>query len=94
MDRKERILGKLTPEMLEKAQDKAVTYFACRPTAKPQCKCGKNKMTSTCQYPLHGSKEGQTCGKLLCDICGDTIEDKTYCRVHAKMIRKECGSGE
>ena len=89
MGRTERVLGKLTPEMLEKAENKAVTYFACRPTAKPQCKCGKNKMTSTCHYPLRGSKEGQTCGKLLCELCGETIGNATYCRPHARIVRKE-----
>ena len=89
MNRKEKIMKKLTPKMMEDITEKAVTFFTCRPSATPQCKCGRNKMTSTCHYPLHGSKEGMTCGKLLCELCGEEINNKAYCRPHARIIRKE-----
>lgn len=90
MSRIEKVLQKLNKKQIKDITDKAVTYFSCkRSLSIPLCRCGKNKSTSKCEYPLRGSKEGQTCDRLLCELCGETINDKTYCRIHANMIRKE-----
>jgi len=54
-----------------------------------KCFCGQNTKTIGCFFPLHGSKEGEFCNRPLCDECGVMIEEKIYCRAHARMISSD-----
>jgi len=88
-DRIKRIFDKLPKEIKEKVSKEAITWFECKlPSSSPYCKCGRKRSIAKCEFPLRGSKEGQFCGKFLCEYCGKKIEDKYYCYPHAKMVQK------
>lgn len=88
-NREESFLKRLDNKIVKKIQDRAITYFEKREYALPFCsRCHKHRMKTKCSYPLYGSKEGQTCDKILCEYCVHMIDNKPYCRTHAKMIKK------
>ena len=43
----------------------------------------------TCDFPLRGSREGQTCGRPLCSSCSQATDGKHFCRPHASLYREE-----
>jgi hypothetical protein len=88
-NREENFLKRLNDETVKEIEDKAATYFEKRDYALPFCsRCHRKRMTTRCNYPLHGSKEGQICGKILCEDCVNMINNRPYCRPHAKMVKE------
>lgn len=64
--------------------------LACRiARGAPLCKCG-NRSTHLCDYPLRGSKAGQTCSARLCASCAVRVAPNAdYCRPHVRLANQE-----
>lgn len=70
-----------------RSADGSVTGIACSRGPRTRCKCGR-VATLLCDWPLHGSKEGQTCDRPLCSRCATNVgPDRDYCPSHAEMAR-------
>lgn len=38
-----------------------------------------------CDYPLHGSRLGETCARVVCQRCAVHVGDKDYCPPHDRL---------
>lgn len=71
-----------------------VTLIACsRGSSLPPCSCGA-RAEYLCDYPLKGSKEGQTCDRPLCRRCAKLIRKTAsgsihYCPAHQRIAEKK-----
>lgn len=60
------------------------TAIICNRGSK-RCQCGRSA-SKLCDYPLTGSKVGQTCDVPLCNKCAVNIDkNKDYCRAHYRI---------
>ena len=66
------------------------TIIACsRGKSLGACSCGA-RAEYLCDYPLKGSKRGQTCDRPLCRRCAKLIKHDThYCPVHARRAEEQ-----
>lgn len=71
-----------------RSEDGSVTGWACSRGTRHRCKCGR-VATQQCDFPLRGSKAGQTCDRWLCNQCAHHVDpDSDFCPAHAEMVRK------
>lgn len=63
--------------------------IACSRSGQKCAVCG-GRATKLCDYPLRGSKEGQTCDRPLCARHAKSIGPGIdYCPAHARLAEKE-----
>ena len=61
-----------------------VSIVACSRGSK-RCRCGRPR-SKLCDFPLKGSKLGQTCDEPLCDRCAKRVgQNRDYCPAHARV---------
>lgn len=64
-------------------------YACSRGRTKACSVCKVRPATKLCDWPLTGSKSGQTCDRDLCDRCAAHVgKDLDYCPCHAEIAKK------
>jgi len=88
----------LMPCEVKRGPTGSIDVIICRrgQRSKPCASCGRPS-TKLCDYPLTGSRIGETCSRPLCDACATTVGRKggatiDYCRVHAERHAKSQGA--
>lgn len=85
-----RLFEKLPDHIKQKVEYRAKEYGVKLINKTPvKCNCGKGKSNALCEYELTGSKANTKCGRLICPGCMIIIDNKKYCRVHAKLTKEK-----
>jgi len=80
--------------------NKDAVIFVCDRTPKrtEACQSCGWSTTKSCDFPLKGAKEGQTCDRWVCDNCSTEMEVEgetvLLCPVHARIVKKRQESNE
>lgn len=62
------------------------TYFACGRPKPPRCQEPCSKPARRCEFPLTGTKVGETCTREICDAHAKAVRGKRVCLPHARMM--------
>lgn len=72
-------------------QDLPITVIVCRRGRRRAAPCSvcSEPHTKLCDFPLKGSKEGQTCDAKLCDTHASRSGPPDYCPAHARFVARK-----
>lgn len=65
--------------------------FSCSRTESKICSscAGFTRRPKLCDFPLAGTKAGQTCDRVLCDGCASNVgPNRDYCQAHARQSKE------